>query len=158
MSYSLKKFIASVSFCACTILVTAQTPYNPDSDGNNLINFNDLLSFLPLFGMEFFPDDSLAYYTCDIEEYGETCFVPDSVSLVFVNCNAQQGKVMLPDGTEPKTILVVGDQQDGPSFSYDIQGWTGEYYTNVFQSVGIHEAGLFIRTPHGYWRAIADQY
>ena len=34
----------------------AQTPYNPDSDGDNMIGINDVLDFLPYFGSEFFPE------------------------------------------------------------------------------------------------------
>ena len=45
-------------FCACLLfsLTQAQTPYNPDSDGDNLIGINDVLDFLPYFGSEFFPE------------------------------------------------------------------------------------------------------
>ena len=37
---------------------SAQTPYNPDSDGDNLIAMEDFLDFLPLFGDEFYPAPS----------------------------------------------------------------------------------------------------
>lgn len=45
---------------ACFALANtqAQTPYNPDSDGDNLIGVYDLVDFLPLYGNPFFPDGS----------------------------------------------------------------------------------------------------
>jgi hypothetical protein len=50
------KYLVTVVACFVLVSVSAQTPYNPDSDSDNLIGFDDLLDFLPLYGSEFFPE------------------------------------------------------------------------------------------------------
>ena len=54
--------------------MSAQTPYNPDSNSDNLIGAEDLLGFLPLFGNEFYPADPIVIQTTDSAAYViDTC-------------------------------------------------------------------------------------
>ena len=50
------KHLLTAIACFLALSMSAQTPYNPDFDNDSLITFNDMLSFLPLYGSEFFPE------------------------------------------------------------------------------------------------------
>ena len=47
------KYLVTVLACFVLMSMGAQTPYNPDGDSDSLITYNDLLSFLPLYGQPF---------------------------------------------------------------------------------------------------------
>ena len=55
----MKKLLTMLFAVALGLNLSSQTPYNPDSDGDSLIAYNDLLSFLPLFGQSFTPEELL---------------------------------------------------------------------------------------------------
>ena len=50
------KHLLTAIACCLVVAGSAQTPYNPEVDGNNLIGVVDLTEFLPLWGGEFYPD------------------------------------------------------------------------------------------------------
>ena len=54
------KHLLTAIACFFALSMSAQTPYNPDFDNDSLITFNDMLSFLPLYGSEFFPESSIS--------------------------------------------------------------------------------------------------
>jgi len=54
------KHLLTAIACFLALSMSAQTPYNPDFDNDSLITFNDMLSFLPLYGSEFFPESSIS--------------------------------------------------------------------------------------------------
>ena len=49
------KHLLTAIACCLAVAGSAQTPYNPDSDGNNLMGAEDLMSLLSLYGGEFYP-------------------------------------------------------------------------------------------------------
>lgn len=49
------KHLLTAIACCFALAGSAQTPYNPDSNGDNVIAMEDFLDFLPLFGGEFYP-------------------------------------------------------------------------------------------------------
>ena len=53
------KYLVTVLACFVLMSMGAQTPYNPDGDSDSLITYNDLLSFLPLYGQPFTPEQLL---------------------------------------------------------------------------------------------------
>ena len=48
----MKHFLITIG-CFVALTMSAQTPYNPDADGNGLIGVSDLTSFLSLYGSSF---------------------------------------------------------------------------------------------------------
>ena len=65
------KHLLTAIACCLAVAGSAQTPYNPDADGNNLIGVDDLTEFLPLWGQEFYPEpccaDSILVYNMQPE-------------------------------------------------------------------------------------------
>ena len=52
------KHLLTAIACCLAVAGSAQTPYNPDSDGNNLMGAEDLMSLLSLYGGEFYPQQT----------------------------------------------------------------------------------------------------
>lgn len=135
--------------------------WNPDADGNNLINYNDLLQFLPLYGNAFFPEEfapviQYCYFT------DSDCSVSDSTDIVILTGSSDDiydPSIFLPDGVGLKTVLVM---QEGnyEGTSVNIRGRCTPSISDcqLFQNLNYYDLGLFMRTPSGLWRLLQDQY
>jgi hypothetical protein len=55
------KHLLTAIACCLAVAGSSQTPYNPDSNGDNVIAMDDFLDFLPLYGGEFYPSPALDY-------------------------------------------------------------------------------------------------
>ena len=77
------KHLLTAIACCLAVAGSAQTPYNPDSDGDNSITVEDLMSTLSFFGGPFFVDYSMIQ-VCDAVEMGiqgvDTCYVEEGKS------------------------------------------------------------------------------
>ena len=129
--------------CCLAVAGSAQTPYNPDSNGDNLIGVDDLTEFLPLWGQAFFPQ------TADLEifETGyfsgiDTAFVPETADIVIVNQIAGgDSHIQLPyDSTSIKYLVIIQEGTTGGNL--DILG-------------GIHWNGVSNTTVENDWQGIA---
>ena len=60
----MKRLLTAIA-CFFALSMSAQTSYNPDSNGDNYIGSHDLLDFLPLYNTPFFADDSVIIQTID---------------------------------------------------------------------------------------------
>ena len=153
------KYLVTVIACFVLVSVSAQTPYNPDSDSDNLIGFDDLLDFLPLYGQEFYPETVLQEQWCSVSSY-DSCFIEAETDVLFLNMNGPhigtigRGPVYLPDGLSFKKIYIIGNEGQ---FGADI--WARNYgddnYYKIRNSFDSDHAEIFFRTPTGKWRNIS---
>ena len=49
------KHLLTAIACCLAVAGSAQTPYNPDSNGDNFVDIADFLDFLPNYGQNFYP-------------------------------------------------------------------------------------------------------
>ena len=70
------KHLLTAIACFFALSMSAQMPYNPDSDGDNFIGSEDLMGLLSEYGTDFFPEssDSILIYDMqpEIGAYWET--------------------------------------------------------------------------------------
>ena len=103
---------------------SAQTPYNPDSDSDNLMGAVDLMSLLSLYGGEFYPvTNEPVVFTIDSLPAGGppwNVYIADSVDIVVSNVFGEgsydfsEGSdftdyailVNLPEGSDYKEVLI----------------------------------------------------
>jgi hypothetical protein len=133
----------------------AQTPYNPDVDNDSLITFNDMLSFLPLYGQPFMPDlDEAEVQYCVFDTISE-CYVNDGTDIVIVQDPnvVNNPKVYLPEGQGWKSVLVMHDGSH-PSGNVEVRGALNYQSDDavMYEYLTIRYLGFFMRTPSGYWR------
>jgi len=77
------KHLLTAIACCLAVAGSAQTPYNPDSNGDNFIGSHDLLDFLPLYDSPFFATDSIVVQIVDSVTYLiDTCLY-NSAPYVF---------------------------------------------------------------------------
>jgi len=88
------KHLLTAIACCLAVAGSAQFPYNPDSDGDNLIGMEDFLDFLPFFGGPFFPSANHVIDTLDWSGVEmDTLALPlDADIVVFLagNCSENQ--------------------------------------------------------------------
>jgi hypothetical protein len=122
-----------MTLLALVVAVTAgaQTAYNPDSNGDNLIGVDDLTEFLPLWGQEFFPDlAELEFFDAGIMQDNEV-YVPETADVVLIDhIYGTDGNLYLPNDTTFK-VLAILEQNSGNSHM-NIYGHiqpNGQFYT-----------------------------
>ena len=102
------KHLLTAIACCLAVAGSAQTPYNPDSDGDNSITVEDLMSTLSFFGGPFFVDYSMIQ-VCDHIELSEqgvdTCYVEEGKSVVLTNMNP----IFLPFDSSFTSVMIVPD-------------------------------------------------
>ena len=106
------KHLLTAIACFFALSMSAQFPYNPDSNGDNMIGMDDFLDFLPLFGEAVIPEFNLQKQTIDADStnaivYEET----DWVSIVNISPYYDDySSVTLPAGTSWKKIFFALDE------------------------------------------------
>jgi len=123
------KHLLTVIACCLAVAGSAQTPYNPDFDGNNLIGVNDLTEFLPMWGQEFYPETDLPinYFTTDccnwlLDSNGDSYAIYDTLYmsnesqfLVITGddgvggVNGSTAFVSLPDGNQFLKLIIYAE-------------------------------------------------
>ena len=88
----MKKLITILFTVALGLNLNAQTPYNPDSNGDNYLNIIDLLDFLPFYDQSFFSLDSIVTQTIT-PTYVDTCLP----NLVYVHGAQDPHNISLSD-------------------------------------------------------------
>ena len=123
------KHLLTAIACFFALSMSAQFPYNPDSDSDNLIGTVDLLSLLPLYGSEFnIPTDSIVVQTVDSVVYLiDTCFYNPVPSIQFTmdsNCTAYTG-----DSVAQATYVpyLYGDEIFGLCYVYNWECYDSSY-------------------------------
>ena len=128
----------------------AQTPYNPDSDGDNMIGINDVLDFLPYFGMPFFPaGDTIVT---------ENIFVPDAIhptvqeetDVVYISAygSGSDQWITLPEGNTWKMLLLMGTANG----NYNVKGYDDGPFIG-YNVLGV-QMTICVRGNDGIWRGI----
>ena len=123
------KHLLTAIACCLAVAGSAQLPYNPDSNGDNIIAMDDLLDFLPLFGVEFYPgsysNDSIVVYDMQPEIDAFCGNWQDGDGLLTITIPAVDMVVFLPttlpescgDLNENSTSRILIEVED--SFAYD---------------------------------------
>ena len=137
--------------CFFALSMSAQFPYNPDSDSDNLIGTVDLLSLLPLYGSEFnTPTDSIVVQTVDSTVFViDTCFyspVPYVQFTMDSNCLAYTG-----DSVAQATYVpyVYGDEIFGLCYVYNWECYDSSYPYQL--PVEIEESADWVN-----WQVLSD--
>ncbi|MDB4587663.1 hypothetical protein N9098_00850 [bacterium] len=75
------KHLLTAIACCLALAGSAQTPYNPDSDGDNLITVEDVMSTLSLYGGPFTPSYFNVEEICIVSSSNDTnnCFDVDAI-------------------------------------------------------------------------------
>jgi len=149
------KHLLTAIACFLALSMSAQTPYNPDFDNDSLITFNDMLSFLPLYGSEFFPELSEPVVQYCVFDTISDCDVNEATDIVIVQDpdEVNNPKVHLPAGLGFKSILVMHDGSH-PFGNVQVRGALNYQYDDavMHEYLTIRKLGFFMRTPSGYWR------
>ena len=157
------KHLLTAIACCLAVAGGAQTPYNPDSNGDNVIAMDDFLDFLPLFGGEFFVQDSIVYeYYSDpnpTNYYDVTYVLIDEEVDVFVIENINRTHFfILPAGESYRTINIL-TEWCCPSQNISMQvrrsnegsDTTGGMTIGSWGYVSNDLANTYIRLPDGRW-------
>ena len=153
---NLMKHLLTAIACFLALSMSAQTPYNPDFDNDSLITFNDMLSFLPLYGSEFFPEpvDLMQEQYCIVANNCDTCWVNEDSDVVYLTtqyCGSiGRGPVYLPDGVSLKKVYLFGYEGTVGCNIYVRDSPEDNYYLliNSFQT---DDAAIVFRMPSGRW-------
>jgi len=148
------KHLLTAIACCLAVGGSAQFPYNPDSDGDNMIGMDDFLDFLPLFGAEFYPD-SLQTQWCDGYSCNcDTCFIEEGKKLVFTNMTNHK----LPEGTGYWALRIVHNEYyENQSFKifytdyYPLVHYGNEPFLNYCSSQGHTFYKYMVRNGQGLW-------
>ena len=147
----MKHLLAAVVLCLA-VGGHAQTPFNPDSDGDNLIGSEDLLGLLPLYGNEFFlklyinpePAEPVAAeflsedydwtYTGDVPDCGTwPCrTIPEDIDQIHLTQEWYMERLVLPAGDAYRKITFVNAFPTNTAtvditFWVDNTAWTNPY-------------------------------
>lgn len=110
------KHLLTAIACCLAVAGSAQTPYNPDSNSDNLMGAEDLMSLLSLYGGEFYPqtiepqvqvialNDSLV--VVDILESTDVVFFTGGCNQY--NCD-QFAELNMPNATSYKELTILSD-------------------------------------------------
>ena len=144
------KHLLTAIACFFALSMSAQTPYNPDSNGDNFIGSHDLLDFLPLYDSPFFATDSIVVQTVDSAVYLiDTCFYNPVPSIQFTmdsNCTAYTG-----DSVAQATYVpyAYGDEIFGMCYVYNWEGYNSSYQYQL--PVEIEESADWVN-----WQVLSD--
>lgn len=140
--------------CLAFTIAHSQTPYNPDSDGDNLIGAFDLVDFLPLYGQPFFPEStSLVIFETGYLTGSDTSFVPEAADVVFVQgFSGSNTHIQLPLDTTLKQISLIYEHSSSGGFSTILGHWQGSYnYEAAFEWRNI---AFCMRNRLGQWKCL----
>ncbi|MBV42038.1 MAG: hypothetical protein CL834_03295 [Crocinitomicaceae bacterium] len=145
--------------------MSAQFPYNPDSDGNNLMGAEDLMSLLSLYGGEFYPqptepqiqvialNDSLV--VADILESTNVVFFTGACS--EVSCG-QYAELNMPNATSYKELTILSDY-GLPTVTRLVADSGDDIYIHRYDCVlgEFNYVQKVNRSPSGVWLIFASQ-
>ena len=145
------KHLLTAIACCLAVAGSAQAPYNPDSDGDNSITVEDLMSTLSFFGGPFFVDYSMIQVCDDLElssQGVDSCFVEEGKSVVLTNMSP----IVLPFDSSFTSVMIVPD--NGSQFyrvEWDVyyESW-GEWTVDGFNFWN-GPITLWVRSRTGYW-------
>jgi len=95
------KHLLTAIACFFALSMSAQFPYNPDSDSDNLIGAVDLLSLLPLYGSEFNIPTPEVYQGSSVNTYiqycqgSDTCFIYPFTTDIYLESGSWNNPMML---------------------------------------------------------------
>ena len=136
------KHLLTAIACCLAVAGSAQAPYNPDSDGNNLMGAEDLMSLLSLYGGEFYPEfQSPVLQTC-AQYVPDTCWVDEETD-IFLYSSFQA--LVLPNDSSFKRLTIMPMNQGSIAAILEITDYP--YQNHVY----INAARDFFRSPLGYW-------
>ena len=141
----MKHFLSSIA-CCLAVAGSAQFPYNPDSDGDYLIGSVDLMSLLPLYGLDFYPEgtelviDTLSWLGHELDtldfpidadliilDYGDIAYTTGYVCPGYVSSESNQcyrRHFRMPDNDLTfhswHTILISPPNEDGYPIEYTL--------------------------------------
>jgi len=143
------KHLLTAIACCLAVAGSAQTPYNPDSDGNNLMGAEDLMSLLSLYGGEFYPNNAPVFQTCN-DEYTDTCFVDEATDVVFLD---GADFIFLPEDSSFKKITFMPYE----FIPYEVNllmpiVWLTSSDSILWVTYWAH-AGSILRSPTNRWYA-----
>lgn len=72
------KHLLTAIACCLAVAGSAQFPYNPDADQDNLIGTVDLLTLLPLYGSEFNIPTPEVYQGSSLDTYTQVCYAVET--------------------------------------------------------------------------------
>ena len=120
------KHLLTAIACFFALSMSAQTPYNPDSNGDNFVDIADFLDFLPNYGQDFYPapvspSSSVVVVTDNLTtELADHYIIPVLENDAF-NCPDY-------DYDGANTVYIVTE----PSQNYDAQFANGTLFEFVF--------------------------
>ena len=150
------KHLLTAIACFFALSMSAQFPYNPDSDGDNMIGITDVLDFLPYFGMPFFPSENELVIFETGEFFGnDTVFVPENADVVMVTqIYGGDTHIQLPyDSLTLKFVILI--QEGGTGGNLDILGGASGNY-NATADNDWQGLAFCIRNTEGFWRCFDD--
>ena len=139
------KHLLTTIGCLVALTMSAQTPYNPDADGNGLIGVSDLTSLLSLyassFSTGFIVDDAITIVGSPAQEGADAWYqAPSNVNpLVYVldgtspsiSDNAAQYFLIEADPVNGTTIHLLSKMTSAAYGSLSIQQTSTGAYWNV---------------------------
>ena len=155
------KHLLTAIACCLAVAGSAQTPYNPDSDGNNLMGAEDLMSLLSLYGGEFYPQTIEPQV--QIIALNDSLVVVDifeSTDVVFFTggCNqfscGQYAELNMPNATSYKELTILSDN-GLPIVTRLVADSGDDLYINRYNCVTgeFYYVQQVTRSPSGVWLA-----
>jgi len=130
------KHLLTAIACCLAVAGSAQTPYNPDEDGDNFITNEDLLSLLSLYGESFAPSFINSEEICIVpnNELESDCYDTSNLpEVIFVTYS----EIVDSWGDFPTNHFFQFEFEEGtePSLPNGMQFWvltSGDSHTSVF--------------------------
>ena len=149
--------------------MSAQFPYNPDSNSDNLVGIDDLMDLLPLYGGEFFVDSTptINYFVTDCCNYGyypsgnyydiyDTLYVSNESQFLIITGEGGVGTgtgsdaiLILPDGDEFMRLTLYNE--DGGYIFLPNPEYISTGSTDIWIQMGQYSMKTFYRLPTGDW-------
>jgi len=105
------KHLLTAIACFLALSMSAQTPYNPDSDSDNVIGSVDLLDLLPLYGGEFYPSPSYMSSSVAIVTNNMTSEVADLYLIPILENEAVYGTPFYGTG-DCQVVFISNDGEE----------------------------------------------
>ena len=145
------KHLLTAIACFFALSMSAQFPYNPDSNSDNLVGIDDLMGLLSLFGGDFLPSYEIEKQVC---AGPDTCFVNEST-------NWLEFTPVYPVIPNHKNVIVLPINMSWKKLFVATQMWTaGQIIKFQFDSesrditpvdLNGKTAITFIRDDNGQW-------
>ena len=153
------KHLLTAIACFFALSMSAQFPYNPDSNSDNLVGIDDLMDLLPLYGGEFYPqqtepqiqviplNDSLV--VADILESTDVVFFTGACGEIVCG---QYAELNMPNATTYKELTFLSDL--GLPTITRLVSDSGDHIDilgNEYALASQHFVRKAIRSPNAVW-------